>query len=157
MLRLDRLPADAPIARIMEVMNREGVVILEGLMSKAETAALVDELTPFLVTTKPGRETFSGFKTTRTGALPARSARVRAALLDKRIRAICDEVLLPNCENYQVNVTHVIRIMPGEVAQVLHRDRVSWKHLKGMEPQLNTIWALSDFTKENGATRVAPG
>jgi ectoine hydroxylase-related dioxygenase (phytanoyl-CoA dioxygenase family) len=26
-----------------------------------------------------------------------------------------------------------------------------------MEPQLNTIWALTDFTKENGATHVVPG
>jgi hypothetical protein len=157
MPRLESLPANTPIDRVMEVVDRDGAVILAGMMAKADASALIDELTPYLVTTKPGRETFSGFKTTRTGALAARSARVRAALLDKRIRAVCDRVLLPNCENYQVNVAHVIRIMPGEVAQVLHRDRMSWQHLKGMEPQLNTIWALSDFTKENGATLVAPG
>ena len=47
--------------------------------------------------------------------------------------------------------------MPGEVAQVMHRDRLSWQYLKGIEPQLNTIWAISDFTIENGATRVVPG
>ena len=157
MPQLTSLPADTPIDRVMEVVDRDGAVILTSMIAKAEASALVDELMPFLVTTKPGRETFSGFRTTRTGALPARSKRVRTALLDKRVRAVCDRVLLPNCENYQVNVTHVIRIMPGEVAQVLHRDRASWRHLKGMEPQLNTIWALSDFTKENGATLVAPG
>ena len=118
--------------------------------------ALTDELMPYLVATKPGRETFSGFKTTRTGALAARSPLVRQALLDRRIRAICDQVLLPNCDRYQVNVTHIIRIMPGEVAQVLHKDRWSWGYLKEIEPQLNTIWALSDFTRENGATQVVP-
>ena len=26
-----------------------------------------------------------------------------------------------------------------------------------IEPQLNTIWAITDFTRDNGATRVAPG
>ena len=82
---------------------------------------------------------------------------MRGAILDPRVRAVCDAVLLPNCDRYQVNVTHVIRIMPGEVAQVMHRDRWSWQYLKDIEPQLNTIWALSDFTKENGATRVVPG
>jgi ectoine hydroxylase-related dioxygenase (phytanoyl-CoA dioxygenase family) len=157
MPQLERLPHDAPIDRVMAVMDRDGAVILTGMMAKAEAAALIDELTPYLETTRAGRETFSGFKTTRTGALAARSARVRAALLDKRIRAVCDRVLLPNCERYQVNVTHVIRILPGEVAQVLHRDRMSWQHLKGIEPQLNTIWALTEFTRENGATLVAPG
>ena len=157
MPQLDSLPAETPLDRIMQVMRRDGAVILTGMMSAAETTALTNELTPYLEATKPGRESFSGFKTTRTGALAARSAKVRAAIMDARVRAICDQVLLPNCDRYQVNVTHVIRILPGEVAQVLHRDRWSWQYLKDMEPQLNTIWALSDFTKANGATMVAPG
>jgi ectoine hydroxylase-related dioxygenase (phytanoyl-CoA dioxygenase family) len=51
----------------------------------------------------------------------------------------------------------VIRIMPGQEAQAIHRDRWAWgTHLKGVEPQLNTIWALTDFTVENGATQVIP-
>jgi ectoine hydroxylase-related dioxygenase (phytanoyl-CoA dioxygenase family) len=29
--------------------------------------------------------------------------------------------------------------------------------MKDIEPQLNTIWAITDFTKENGATQVVPG
>ncbi|HEY1709535.1 MAG TPA: phytanoyl-CoA dioxygenase family protein [Rhizomicrobium sp.] len=141
----------------MEAMRRDGAIILTGMMGPAEVTALTDELMPYLDATRPGRETFSGFKTTRTGALAARSPRVRAAILDRRVRAVCDQVLLPHCDRYQVNVTHVIRIMPGEVAQVMHRDRWSWQYLKDMEPQLNTIWALSDFTRENGATHLVPG
>jgi hypothetical protein len=157
MPKLESLPQDAPIGEVMKVIDRDGAVILAGVLARAELDGLVAELNPFLVATKVGRESFSGFKTTRTGALPARSLKVRAALLDRRIRAICDAVLLPNSENYQVNVTHVIRILPGEVAQVMHKDRWSWSHLKGIEPQLNTIWALTDFTQQNGATQVAPG
>ncbi|HEX2590673.1 MAG TPA: phytanoyl-CoA dioxygenase family protein [Rhizomicrobium sp.] len=141
----------------MRIIDRDGAVILSSVLDGAEVAAVTDELMPFLDATRAGREAFSGFKTTRTGALAARSPKVRKALLDSRIRAIADAVLLPNCERYQVNVTHIIRIMPGEVAQVMHKDRWSWQYLKGMEPQLNTIWALSDFTKDNGATLVAPG
>jgi len=154
---LTSLPHDTPIDRVMEVMDRDGAVILTGLISAAGADAIVDELMPYIDITKPGRESFSGFKTTRTGALPARSPLVRKALLDKRVRAVADRVLLPNCERYQVNVTHIIRILPGEVAQVMHKDRWSWQYLKGMEPQLNTIWALTDFTRENGATHLVPG
>ena len=38
-------------------------------------------------------------------------------------------------------------------------DRFIWgKFLpRALEPQLNTIWALDEFTEENGATRVVPG
>ena len=154
---LETLPQDAPIGEVMKVIDRDGAVILEGMLPSAELDALVAELSPFLAATKVGRESFSGFKTTRTGALPARSPKVRTALTDRRILAVCDAVLLPNCENYQVNVTHVIRILPGEIAQVMHKDRWSWSYLKGMEPQLNTIWALTDFIQRNGATRVVPG
>ena len=157
MAKLEQLPHIAAIDEVMRVMRRDGAVILTGMMSGAQTTALIDELMPYLVATKPGRETFSGFKTTRTGALAARSPLVRKAILDRRIRAVCDQVLLPNCDRYQVNVTHIIRIMPGEVAQVMHSDRWSWAYLKEIEPQLNTIWALTDFTRENGATQVVPG
>src|SRR5262245_23974177 len=157
MPKLEKLPGDTAIDEVMRVIRRDGAVILSGMLAAAETSALIDELMPLLEATKPGRESFSGFKTTRTGALAARSPRVGQALLDRRIRAICDQVLLPNCDRYQVNVTHIIRIMPGEVAQVMHRDRWSWGYLKEIEPQLNTIWALTDFTRENGATRIVPG
>jgi hypothetical protein len=157
MPKVESLPADTPIDAVMAVLDRDGAVILTGMISPAEADAMTAELTPFLDATKVGRDPFSGFKTTRTGALPARSEKVRKALLEPKVRAVADRVLLPNCERYQVNVTHIIRIMPGEIAQVMHKDRWSWQYLKGMEPQLNTIWALTDFTKENGATHVVPG
>jgi ectoine hydroxylase-related dioxygenase (phytanoyl-CoA dioxygenase family) len=53
----------------------------------------------------------------------------------------------------------VIRIQPSQGAQVLHRDRLAWGGYlqRTIEPQLNMIWAVTDFTKENGATRVVPG
>jgi ectoine hydroxylase-related dioxygenase (phytanoyl-CoA dioxygenase family) len=154
---VERLPQDTPVDKVMEVIRRDGAVILTGMLSSGQISALTKELMPFIAATKVGRETFSGYKTTRTGALAARSPKSHALILDRRILAICDAVLLPNCERYHINVNHVIRIMPGEVAQVMHKDRWSWQYLKGMEPQLNTIWALTDFTKENGATQIVPG
>lgn len=157
MASLVNLPSNAEIDDIMAIVRRDGAVILNDMMTGSEIAELSEELKPYIDVTKPGRENFSGFKTTRTGALAARSSRVRRAILDERILSICDQVLLPNCDRYQVNVTHIIRITPGEVAQVMHRDRLSWRYLREIEPQLNTIWAISDFTIENGATRVVPG
>ena len=74
MAKLERLPHDAAIDDVMRVMRRDGAVILTSMMSGAQISALTDELMPYVDATKPGRETFSGFKTTRTGALAARSS-----------------------------------------------------------------------------------
>ena len=48
--------------------------------------------------------------------------------------------------------------MPDQPEQFLHRDRLVWgQYLRGLEPQLSTMWALTEFTRKNGATRVVPG
>jgi ectoine hydroxylase-related dioxygenase (phytanoyl-CoA dioxygenase family) len=158
MPELVTLSADTSADEIIAVLERDGALILEGLISEAEVDAIAAELKPYVDVTRTGNESFSGHRTTRTGALVARSPRVRTLVLDRRIRALCDHVLLPHCERYQLHLGQVIRIMPGQEAQVIHRDRWAWgPWLKGIEPQLNTIWALTDFTRENGATQVVPG
>ena len=155
---LEHLSADAPIDQVMAILDRDGALILDDVISPAEADAFREELRPYVEATPPGRDSFTGRLTTRTGALVARSPTCRTAILDARIRAICDRVLLPNCERYQLHLTQLIRIMPGQPAQAIHRDRWAWgKHLKDVEPQLNTIWALTDFTEANGATQVVPG
>ncbi len=42
---------------------------------------------------------------------------------------------------------------------MFHRDRLAWgNHIpRNIEPQFNTLYALTDFTADNGATRVVPG
>lgn len=155
---LQHLAADTRIDDIMAVLDRDGALILDDLMTPQQVDALQTELRPYVEATEPGRDIFTGFKTTRTGALVARSPLCRTIVLDPRVRAICDRVLLPNCQRYQLHLTQVIRIMPDQPAQSIHRDRWAWgSHLRGVEPQLNTIWALTDFTEENGATQVIPG
>ena len=155
---LTHLPADAPVEDVIAVLDRDGALILDGLMTAEEADAVADELRPYVQATQPGRDGFSGVRTTRTGALVARSPLCRKLVTDARVRAVADKVLLPNCERYQLHLGQLIRIMPGQPAQPSHRDRRAWgTYLKGIEPQLNTIWALTDFTKENGATQVVPG
>lgn len=155
---LVHLPADAPLEEVAAALDRDGALILDSVIPLAQVDALVAELRPYVEATHPGQDAFTGFRTTRTGALVARSPLCRDVIMDPRIRRICDHVLLPNCQRYQLHLGQVIRIMPGQPAQAIHRDRWAWgQHLKGVEPQLNTIWALTDFTRENGATQVVPG
>lgn len=68
-------------------------------------------------------------------------------------------MLAPYTNKIQLHLTQVISIGPGQGKQPLHQDRLAWGGYlpDGLEPQFNTIWALTDFTEENGATRVVPG
>lgn len=152
---------DAEPGAVFEAIARDGAAILDDVIAPDLAAAILEELRPFAEATRTGFDDFGGKSTSRTGALIARSPLVRSALLNPRVLAIADLVLLPSCARYQLNLTQLIRIMPGETDQPLHRDRWIWGNqnllLPQVEPQLGAMWALSDFTQENGATRIVPG
>ena len=113
---------------------------------------------PYMEATANGCDDFSGRLTTRTGGLVMRSSRSRELIQHGEILGLCDGFLLDYCERYQLHLGQIIRIRPGEKAQTIHRDRWAWgTHLAHVEPQLNTIWAVTDFSAENGATQVVPG
>lgn len=155
---LTHLAADTPAPEVMAVLDRDGALILDDVLPIPDVDALADELRPWVEATPKGRDSFSGDRTTRTGALVARSPRIRPVVTDARILALCDALLKPNCHRYQLHLAQLIRIMPGQGAQAIHRDRWAWgRQMAGVEPQLNTIWALTDFTAANGATQVIPG
>ncbi len=156
---LSRLPADSAVSEILQALERDGGVILERFLSDERVDAMLAELGPFVAQTAPIDDAFSGPKTTRTGGLVSRSAGVRELLLDPTILGTARAFLAPYAEKIQLNLTQIIRLLPGQGAQELHRDRFIWgKSLpREVEPQLNTIWALTEFTAENGATRVVPG
>jgi ectoine hydroxylase-related dioxygenase (phytanoyl-CoA dioxygenase family) len=51
-----------------------------------------------------------------------------------------------------------ISILPGEIAQPIHADDQLIPLPKPHVPTVcNTMWALTDFTEANGATRLVPG
>lgn len=152
------LPATASAEQILEIIARDGALILAGVLSASEVDTLHAELAPYIAATRPGRDSFTGFNTTRTGALVARSPAARELVAHPKVVDAANRFLAPYCNRIQLHLTQVIRLAPGQPSQLIHRDRWAWgTWLKGLEPQFNTIWALTDFTVENGATQVVPG
>ncbi len=160
---------------LAEILSQDGCVILEDFISQAEVEEIMSDLRPYIDTTTESQNDFGGFKTTRTGALMARSPRCRELAIDPRILGLVEAFLGPYANTFQLHVTQVINVLPGEKAQMPHRDRWAWSQLlepsdsllpvnkvvarlmTEIEPQLNLMVALTDFTEENGATRIAPG
>jgi len=172
---LPRRAADTPSEELSEILKREGCVILEDFLSKAQVEAILSDLEPFIGSSSKSRSDFAGHKTTRTGALMARSPRCRELAIDPRIIGLVENFLAPYANTVQLHVTQAICLLPGEKEQDPHRDRWAWSQLQSatdaelpvnkliarlfseIEPQVNTMLALTDFTRENGATRIAPG
>lgn len=71
----------------------------------------------------------------------------------------CDATLAPNCDGYQVHAAAALVVGPGAGEQVLHREEDPFKFFPLPRPNLVTasMWAMTDFTKANGATRIVPG
>ena len=158
MTPLQHLPADAESSAIVAAVQQDGAVILDDVLSEGFIAALREETDPYMEHTSNGEDHFAGHHTTRTGGLLVRSAKCRELIEHETILNPCNEFLASCCERVQLHLTQIIRIRPGETAQTIHRDRWAWgKHLSHLEPQFNTIWAITDFTSENGATQVVPG
>lgn len=156
---LKYLPASAAPEALADALKTDGACIVEGLLSSQDLTRMKQECMPFIDATEMGRDDFTGRKTTRTGALVARSAACRDAVMSPAIVNGAKTFLAPYCETIQLHLTQFIRIKPGQEVQPLHRDRLAWGGylLPTLEPQFNTIWAITDFTKENGATNVIPG
>ena len=61
-------------------------------------------------------------------------------------------------EGFLVSSIASVSIGPGESAQPIHADDQMMRLDKPHSPTVcNTMWALTDFTEANGATRLVPG
>lgn len=156
--QITTLPGTAGPDAVLEVIHRDGAVILADVLDGPGVDRVLGELMPYIEATGDGRDDFSGRHTTRTGALVARSPACRELILHDTVLESARRFLEPYCQRIQLHLTQIIRLKPGQPAQAIHRDRWAWgTYLQDVEPQFNTIWALTDFTEENGATLVVPG
>ena len=156
---LERLPADADAAEVARAIDTDGGVIVDEVMHADARARLAAELEPYIREGRAGTNDFAGRSTVRIGALIARSAVSRELAIHPIVNGACRTVLAPYCDGYQLHFSQAVSIGPGEGAQALHRDRAVWgEHVpRSIETQLSTIWAVTDFSEENGATRIVPG
>ena len=147
------------VNEVLNVLKKDAVVIIDDLVSEDIVKQVSQELKPYLEKTNNGKSEFSGLSTKRIGALMARSAASRELAINPLILEILDGFLGPFCDDYQINLTQVVSIGPKERPQILHRDRGMYGGFipRKIEPLLGCVWALSEFTKENGATQVVPG
>jgi ectoine hydroxylase-related dioxygenase (phytanoyl-CoA dioxygenase family) len=135
-----------------------GVVIVDDLLPLMLLDQFADEIAPHIEANTYGPDDFSGRLTRRTGSLIARSRAAREIAAHPTVLAVAAQVI--DAQKYQLHLTQVISISPGQRAQPMHRDQWAWDQFPfpaGREVELAAIWAMTEFTEENGATHVMPG
>ena len=144
---------DAHVERI----RQDGYTIVEGAIPLALCDELRDDLERLESTLSiaPGSNGFEGFATHRIYNLLVHGALYEQIPTWPEVLPIVDRVLGPGC---LVSSLSSIVIGPGERAQPIHADDQIIPLAKPHVPTVcNSMWALTDFTEQNGATRIIPG
>lgn len=149
--------ASNELAGHLERMRRDGYTIIEGAIDAATVAALRADLRRLTVALgiRPATNIFEGTRTLRIYNLLALGEIYQQVPVHERVLPIIEGVIDRGC---LVSSLSSIDIGPGEAAQPLHADdQVIPLPRPHVSIICNTMWALTDFTADNGATRLVPG
>jgi ectoine hydroxylase-related dioxygenase (phytanoyl-CoA dioxygenase family) len=157
---ITRFGPTAEATDVAAAIASDGAAIVEDLVTGATIDAVMGEMAPHLDATPNGADDFAGQNTRRTGALLARSPSSVAMVAHPLVLGVADNFLWPSKTTFQVHLTQMIAIGGGSPQQALHRDQWCFDFFPfpdDVEVELSTMWALTDFTPANGATRFIPG
>ena len=148
-----KVPDDV-IEPALAALARDGYVIFERLVSEDVVRAVRDDVLPRL-DPPYARNNFEGMRTQRLYAVIEKTFACNPLLEHPLILGLADRLLRPN---YLLSQLQVINILPGEAPQPLHYDDAFYpwprprRSLGGA-----AIWAIDEFTADNGATVMLPG
>jgi len=159
-------PVYTPTARPLELapdpeadahastIRQEGFVVLRDVLSPEQVAAMRAALAPWLQGRLMGRNDFEGFRSERVYALLAKDPALALLVEHPRLLAVVDRLLSPH---YLLSAFLAIQVHPGETPQGWHFDDGGCR-VPRPRPMcgVSAIWALDEFTAENGATELIP-
>ena len=158
MAKVQKVRADATCGVINRILERDGCIVIEDVLDEQALDRLKQELRPHFEETPNCTGDFYGHATKRLSSLIAKSTLCREMAMHPVILAAMDEFLLKGCRQYQLNLTQAIQIGPGEPQQIMHPDDPLFPFVHpGYEAMINCMWAVDEFTAENGATNIVPG
>lgn len=135
-----------------EVLMRDGYVILDALISQEDCAAIKEEGLALLG--HRGRNSFEGVETQRVYNVLSKTRLTDKLATHPRILGLMDKFFRPG---FLLSQSQIINILPGEAPQALHTDDNFYRLPRPRQPLgAATVWAIDDFTAENGATVVIP-
>jgi len=158
-MSLIHLPSTVSASDVVQCLREQGYAIIDKLVPGTAMDRIAEELEPYTAVTPFGPDGILGRRTKRTGGLIARSLGARELILNPTILETTRR-FLSHATTFQIHCTQVVSIHPGARAQTLHQDEVAWDMYPfphDFHVQCNTLWAMTDYSEEMGATRIVPG
>ncbi|GGQ08812.1 phytanoyl-CoA dioxygenase family protein [Streptosporangium pseudovulgare] len=170
MAGLIRVRPDADLDDVVEILERDGAVVVEDFVDQETLAGLWDDLGPYLDSQAYSDNWYDGLRTRRVSSLFARTTRLTPVVTQRlylgAARAIMQrpipmwigrsrQEMIPTI---QISATQLIQIHQGQGKQPLHRDDAL--HLRshpGTTSRVQMMLGMSEFTADNGGTLVIPG
>lgn len=141
---------------VTQAVNAEGYAIVTGLLDPSRCQDLVDEINRVEKEhgIDFGKNDFEGFHTRRIFNLIQRGPRFRELVLDETMLQIIETIL---GVDFLLSGTTSMHLGPGETPQLLHADDGMITLPRPHVPTLvTTLWSLTEFRDDNGATRLVP-
>jgi ectoine hydroxylase-related dioxygenase (phytanoyl-CoA dioxygenase family) len=156
---LHHFAPDTDPVEVAQFLRIYGYAIVDDAAEQTLLDQFDAEVMPFVEQSAHGRDVYDGRHTRRTGSLIARCPAARDLVMHPTAIGVAKS-FLSHVTAVQLHLTQLISIEPGETQQKLHRDQMAFDFFPfppDYHVQCNTMWALTDFTEENGATHVVPG
>jgi hypothetical protein len=171
-------------ANVLAAIDNHGFAVIEHALPGSVCDELLTEMRPYIDATPHGLHGLGG--TRRVGALVARSPASHNMISHPAVLRLANSILAEQRLSgdavhidgkvrkggkgfrypWHLHLTQIIDLGPRGGTQEmphqlrLHRANGMWVHDfqdAGIDMQLEVMWALSDFTTENGATHVVLG
>src|SRR4051812_26782261 len=122
MTEVKTVKATASQAIVNEILEEDGCVVIEGVLSEEQVDRLAGELKPHFDAVPVCAGDFYGYATKRISGLVAKSPMCQSMIIHHKVLKIMDHFLLKGCQAYHLNLTQAIQIRSGEPQQAIHRD-----------------------------------
>jgi len=158
-MELQKLKNTATSEEVAACIREHGYAIIEELVPSSTMDQLAEELAPYVEKSPFGDTKETGHLTKRTGSLIARAPTARE-LITKPVILDTVKTLLSHASTFHLSLTELISLWPGSPEQFIHQDELAFDSFPfgpDYEVQISSLWALSDYTEEMGATRIVPG
>ncbi len=135
-------------------LKENGYVILKDRLAEEKLRKIRTELKSLHEEAPKGTSHFGGFETERVYNLVARTRALDELYLLPELLAIVESHL---DDQIQLSIVSSVNLLPGQSAQSFHRDDAYYPLPRPHMPlNVNAMWAIDDFTEENGATLLVP-